>query len=165
MVGLLFFFFLFHMDSFFSVKQIKCSLSAATLPCQILYFSEECFMFSSWHISILMQLLHFYSFQFYRVRLCLLVFYTSLMGYPTYYQPYQILFQLHLIMLKIHNSALQSLSDQNNPLISYILQNIRYFWIKSSSIIPHMLWGKKISPNSQKSRTPQKLHQCPISQC
>lgn len=101
------FFFLFHMDNFFSVTQIKCSLSAATLSCQILYFSEECFMFSSWHISILMQLLHFYTFQFYRIRLCFLMFYLNLnqtkaswkkkgtqysLPIPTYHQPYKIFF-------------------------------------------------------------------------
>lgn len=72
------YFFLFHMDKFFSVTEIKCSLSAATLPWQILYFSEECFMFSSWHISILMQLLHFYPFQFYRITLLFLMFYPNL---------------------------------------------------------------------------------------
>lgn len=72
------YFFLFHMDKFFSVTEIKCSLSAATLPWQILYFSEECFMFSSWHISILMQLLHFYPFQFYRITILFFMFYPNL---------------------------------------------------------------------------------------
>lgn len=70
-------FFLFHMDKFFFVTEIKCSLSAATLPCQILYFSEECFMFSSWHVSILTQLLHFYPSLFYKITLLSLMFYPN----------------------------------------------------------------------------------------